>query len=268
MKRNVCYLIAILGAGLLIIDTALAEVCEGFGPQTPRDITQLAGTNSAVFSFAPESDKLNLCNIHFHKNAEHKGPGFSESAGKDEFGGWQCNESDKLSKSELTAPEVNGCKNIKPGETVEVHWVYSSCDVKPGKGLGSCLSDSCPNPQLRVEAQIFLLVNDKTASNFMDYDYSNKKNGYHQPASIPSGKLAVQFLGSTTGPSFDEKTCSPLQVSWSVRPECMKLDVNTLNKWCQGNKFAEEEAHGVRQIVTDKRLLSTIKATDVKRQQS
>ena len=49
------------------------------------------------------------------------------------------------------------------GDTIEVHWVHTTCDVDPGKGLGSCLSDACANPQLRVEAQVFLVVNDENA---------------------------------------------------------------------------------------------------------
>jgi hypothetical protein len=36
-----------------------------------------------------------------------------------------------------------------------VHWVYSSCAVQPGQGLGSCLSAARANAQLRVEAQVF-----------------------------------------------------------------------------------------------------------------
>jgi len=37
------------------------------------------------------------------------------------------------------------------------------------KGLGSCFSDSCINPNLRVEAQIFTVVNDSSALNFFGF---------------------------------------------------------------------------------------------------
>ena len=67
------------------------EVCQGYGPQTPRDIAMTAGTNARVFTLAPAPEALNLCNIHTHTNAEHKGPGFSISAGTGENGGWKCN---------------------------------------------------------------------------------------------------------------------------------------------------------------------------------
>ena len=108
---------------------------------------------------------------------------------------------------------------------------------------------------------MFTLVNDSSALNFQELSYSgNIENGFHQAKSIPSntGK-AVEFLGSTTGPKYNQQICSPLQVSWSVRPQCAKLDINSLGSWCESNVFQEDHAHGVRQLVTDPRLLSEIK---------
>jgi hypothetical protein len=88
---------------------------------------------------------------------------------------------------------------VKPGDTIEVHWVYSSCDVAPGPGLGACLSKACANPQLRVEAQAFLLVNDPKALNFNDFNYrGNRVNELHQAKALPGGTGApVVFAGST-----------------------------------------------------------------------
>ena len=237
---------------------ANAKICKGFGPQTPRDVSKTAGKNKVKFNFAPSYTEMNLCNIHFHKNAEHKGPEFSVSAGKGEFGGYKCNSTDKLTEAQLAAPKTSGCENIAPGDTIELHWVHSSCDVKPGKGLGACLSDACANPQLRVETQVYVLVNDKKAVSLMDYREGKRRKGYHQAKKIPTGDDAVQFLGSTTGPSYTEAKCSPLQVTWNVSPTCQQLDINSVHKWCKKNKFAETKAHGVRQLVTNKKLLSKI----------
>lgn len=240
------------------------SVCEGYGPQTPRDIDSKVGTNPVDFSLAPASSNMNLCNIHFHKNAEHKAKDFAIYAGdkpNGEGGGYQCAISKKLSKKELRSVKGDVCKGLKPGDTIEVHWVHSSCTVKPGPGLGSCLSEQCANPNLRVETQVFTLVNDSNALDFNTMDYKGgMSNGYHQPAAIPmdTGK-PVEFLGSTTGPKYTEKVCSPLLVSWSVRPKCAKLDINSVAKWCKGNAFNEDHAHGVRRIVKDPRLLSEIK---------
>ena len=45
----------------------------GFGPQSPRDIDAVAGSNPRGFEAAPTHTATNLCNIHFHENTEHKG---------------------------------------------------------------------------------------------------------------------------------------------------------------------------------------------------
>ena len=237
-----------------------AEICTGFGPQTPRDISLKDGKNARMFSLARAHNELNLCNIHFHTNAEHKGPGFSIFAGAGDHGGYKCNGSSELTEAELKAPAHGACHGVKPGDTIEVHWVHSSCDITPGKGLGSCLSEQCANPELRVETQVFLVVNDGSAANFADFSYGgNMVNGLHQAKAIPSGTgTPAVFRGSTTGTKYTEKECSPLQVTWSVRPNCTKIDINSLNKWCEGNVFKENHAHGVRQLVTAPELLSKI----------
>lgn len=237
------------------------EACVGFGPQTPRDIDSKIGTNDRVFSLAPSYDEMNLCNIHFHNNAEHKAEAFSIFAGEGDSAGYQCGISKSLSTAELVEPAGGAvCNGMMPGDTIEVHWVHTSCDIEPGAGLGSCLSDSCANPNLRVETQVFTLVNDSSALDFNNFDYDgNIVNGYHQAKSVPSNTgEPVEFLGSTTGPSYTEAVCSPLQVSWSVRPSCAKLDINSLGQWCESNAFEEDHAHGVRKLVVNPELLSEI----------
>jgi len=242
--------------------------CTGFGPQTPRDIDSAKGTNTRAFALAADYKQMNLCNIHMHENAEHKAKDYSIFAGEGHEGygsGYKCNISKSLSKTELAPLAKPACKSehgdLQPGDTIEVHWVHSSADVKPGKTLGACLSEKNKNPDLRVEAQVFVLVNDKNALNFNDLGYGgNMVNGFHQARSIPSntGK-PVLFAGSTTGPSYSDSTCSPLQVTWSVRPMCAKLDINSIAKWCESNEFEEDHAHGVRKLVTEPALLSEIK---------
>ncbi len=239
------------------------KLCEGFGPQTPRDITSVEGTNTMDFPMAPSYENLNLCNIHTHTNAEHKGPDFSIFVNDTDNGGYACNETPSLTTEQLTDP-TNGegaYKGVKPGDTIEVHWVHSSCDVEPGPTLGSCLADGCDNPLLRVETQVFLVVNDPYALDFMDYAYSGGKvNGFHQAKAIPgdTGEPIV-FRGSTTGPSYTQSECSPVKATWSVRPQCAKLDISSLHRWAEsGNVFEETKSHGVRQLVTAPELLSPI----------
>ena len=196
-----------------------ANSCEVLGPQTPRDISSKVGTNPITFKTAPSYTKMNLCNIHFHKNAEHKGPEFSTFKGEAKDGGYACNKSDSLTPEQLK-PVTGACKGIQPGDTVEVHWVHSSCDITPGPTLGACLADTCTDPVLRVETQVFLLVNDSKAKDFSKYRYQEKINGFHQAKFLSSRNGAVQFLGSTTGPKYNNKTCSPYKVNWSVSPNC------------------------------------------------
>jgi hypothetical protein len=251
------------GFGLIAFHAGMVsaqDVCTGYGPQTPRDIDQVSGDNKRMFSLAPPAADMNLCNIHFHKNAEHKARDFPIYAGDGKNGGYKCAIGESLSKTELKPTKAPACHNLKPGDTVEVHWVHSSCDAKPGKGLGGCSSATCPNPNLRVETQVFTLVNDANALDFNTLDYAGvSAQGYHQAKALPlnTGK-PVEFLGSTTGPDYNDQTCSALQVTWSVRPQCAKLDINSLAKWCKGNAFEEDHAHGVRKLVTDKSLLSEI----------
>ncbi|MEM7610727.1 MAG: delta-class carbonic anhydrase [Pseudomonadota bacterium] len=245
------------GAKLAAESVARPAACQNFGPQTPRDISSVLGTNPVKFPMPVNSGDMNLCNIHFHNAAEHKGPGFSI---KHADVGYECGMAKNLTEAELKPYNGNMCKNVKPGDTIEMHWVHSSCDVSPGPGLGSCLSDTCANPSLRVETQVFTVVNDPNALDFAEFRYAGEgANGMHQPKSLPTGTgTPVEFLGSTTGPSYTEETCSPLQVGWSVRPQCAKVHIGSLSDWCADNAFDEDDAHGVRELVTNPDLLSPI----------
>lgn len=237
----------------------------GFGPQSPRDIDSKAGTNQRVFGFAPPSSQMNLCNIHFHKNAEHKGGEFTQYAGNGDGHGYQSGYqySGHLTEAELAhvaheiCPSAHG--SLYPGDTIELHYVHSSAQVVPGPTLASCLNEAINNPQLRVETQVFVLVNDEQAEDFMALTQVGSVNGFQQALNILNNTgEAVQYAGSTTGPGYNEKA-SPFQVSWSVRPQVAKVNINTVGKWCEGNVFEEDHAHGVRNLVVNPALLSPIK---------
>jgi len=236
----------------------------GFGPQSPRDIDAAAGNNNRIFNEAPASTAMNLCNIHFHKNAEHKGGEFTTYAGNGDGHGYLSGYkySGTLTAAELAPAKHEICPSahgaLSAGDTIEVHYVHSTAQIKPGPTLGSCLSESIGNPQLRVETQVYVLVNDKNALDFKDLTKHKKVNGLHQPTGIPSNTgTPVQYEGSTTGPGYNEKG-SPYQVSWSVRPQVAKVNIDSVGKWCKGNTFKEDHAHGVRNLVQNKDLLSTI----------
>ncbi|MFT4940450.1 MAG: hypothetical protein ACI88A_003505 [Paraglaciecola sp.] len=237
---------------------------KGFGPQSPRDIDQSYGLNERSFTMAPNRSQLNLCNIHFHKNAEHRGGDFTTYAGHGDGKGSDTGfvYNGKLTDSQLepVSAKMCGAKGdaLQSGDTLEVHFVYSSAQVQPGPTLGSCLAESTMNPSLRVEGQVIVLANDKNALDFKDLAQIVNVNGYFQAPNIPGNTgVPIEYLGSTTGPSYNEKA-SPLQVSWSVRPEVAVVDINSVGEWCKSNEFKEDHAHGVRNLVQNPKLISPI----------
>ena len=238
---------------------------KGFGPQAPRDIDSAAGSNTVSFGTAPAHTEMNLCNIHFHKNAEHKGGEFTKYAGNGDGHGYQSGfkYSGTLTKAELApfghevCPSKHG--GLQSGDTIEMHYVYSSAQIKPGPTLSACLKEAIKNPQLRVETQVYVLVNDSNALDFGKLTEHREKNGFQQALNIPAntGK-PIQYSGSTTGPSYNEQG-SPFQVTWSVRPKVAKVSIATVGKWCKANVFNEDHAHGVRNLVKNPKLISKIK---------
>lgn len=237
---------------------------KGFGPQAPRDLDSAAGSNAVSFSMAPAYTEMNLCNIHFHKNAEHKGGEFTKYAGNGDGQGYGSGfkYSGQLTETEMAPVVHQACSNehggLQSGDTIEVHYVYSTADVKPGPTLAACLNEVTNNPQLRVETQVYALVNDPSALDFIELADHGEVNGYEQALGIPANTgEAIQYAGSTTGPTYNEQG-SPFQVTWSVRPEVAKVDINSVGEWCKGNVFDEDHAHGVRNLVKNPSLLSEI----------
>ena len=189
---------------------------------------------------------------------------FTDFAGNGNGEGYQSGYrfSGAFTKSELAQLDEEICPSshseLYPGDTIEAHYVYSTAQIDPGPTLNSCLSESINNPGLRVEAQVYVLVNDNNALDFGELTQHAKVNGLHQALNIPNNTgTPVQYTGSTTGPGFNE-TGSPFQVTWNVRPKVAKVNINTVGDWCKGNVFNEDHAHGVRNLVTNPGLLSEI----------
>ena len=218
-----------------------------------------------MFSPAPAYNEMNLCNIHFHKNAEHKGGQYTTYAGNGDGQGHNTGYvySETLTKSEMTPVSQPICAGkhggIQSGDTIETHYVHSTAEVKPGATLGACLSEAIKNPQLRVEAQVYVLVNDNTALDFAELTRHGRRGGFYQAMNIPDDTgTPVVYAGSTTGPGYNESG-SPFQVTWSVRPNIARVNIMTVGKWCEDNIFNEDHAHGVRNLVTQPMLLAPIK---------
>ncbi len=236
----------------------------GFGPQAPRDIDQVNGGNARSFEAAPPRSEMNLCNIHFHENAEHRGGNFTTYAGNGDGEGYGTGfqYDGRLSAAELVPyPRLVGASehgDLAPGDTIEVHFVHTTAQVVPGPTLGSCLSPAINNPQLRVEAQVLVLVNDNEALDFTQMALVAEEGGLYQAPNIPDDAgTPVEYAGSTTGPSYNE-TGSPFQVTWNVRPQVLKVSIASVEAWLADNIFDEDHAHGVRNLVRNPFLLSQI----------
>lgn len=223
--------------------------CIGAGPQSPRDIDSPGGSNPVQFEQAPSINDMNLCNIHFHRNAEHKSAAYSTYVEDGSNSGWACQEP-APGRLENKHAEYRECEGIAEGDTIEIHWVYTTCDinsagVKPlGGGLNACLTTMCPNPELKVVAEIFVLRHDG------EFKFSESPVEHTDPT--------VVYTGSTTGTTFNNQHCSPFQVTWDVKKTCDTLDIDSFSTWCAHNKYDDHHAHGVRELVTSKKLLSKI----------
>ncbi|KZM47924.1 delta-class carbonic anhydrase [Labrenzia sp. OB1] len=236
----------------------------GFGPQSPRDIDAAEGNNHRAFGEAPAYEAMTLCDIHFHESAEHKGGEFTTYAGNGDGHGYGTGfkYNGDLSTAELDPldSKIGGGEHgdLVPGDTIEIHFVYSTAKAAPGPTLGTCLSDAISNPQLRVEAVVGVLVNDPEAADFVEMAKVAAINGLYQAPNLPNDLgTPVVYAGSTTGPGYNEKA-SPFQVTWSVRPKVVKLDIASVGTWLSGNVFEEDHAHGVRNLLLNPDLLSQI----------
>ena len=242
---------------------AAATDGKGYGPQSPRDIDAVEGNNHRAFSSAPAVTELMLCDIHFHENAEHKGGEFTTYAGNGNGLGYGTGfkYSNELTEAEMAPIDKKIAESehgdLVPGDTIEIHFVHSTAQATLGPTLGTCLSDAIGNPQLRVETVVAVLVSNGGVD-FTEMAKIQEINGLNQLPNLPNNLgTPVVYNGSTTGPGYNE-TGSPFQVTWSVRPNVAKLDINSIDAWIKDNPFGENHAHGVRNLVVNPDLLSTI----------
>lgn len=193
-----------------------APVC---GPQSPRDITRTAGTNTVP---VPDGPTPHLCNVHFHEPVEHAGigelPSVAEAAGGEPV-----------------------CESVEVGDRVEFHWVHTNCE--PGdevvQGLDNCVCNR-EDLVLRVYAQAYVVGEDGVAPE------------------QPEGDLST-YAGSTTGPNYDNETCSPAKVNWEVARAAEVLARDELATWCESNPWpGEDHPHEARELVTREDWLSEI----------
>jgi len=227
------------------------------GPQSPRDIDSLAGTNTTLFKKANDIKKMNLCDIHYHWNAEHKSAEYSTfvNAGVTEHNGFAVVAPASTDPEYRAAHDISHLLDVEAhdigvivGDTIEVHFVHTSCNVsyeelEPANGLGNCATNVCANPQLKVVAQVFKVVSHDADIEDLDHPMRHDDS-------------RVLYTGSTTGPNFNNDHCSPYQVTWDVKKTYATIDAHGLAEW---SHHREQHAHGVRELVNRSELLSPIK---------
>lgn len=257
MHKLAIVLVSTAAFGCLAAAEGFAEEipCTHAGPQSPRDIDRTLGSNPVTFAEAPPFAEMQLCDIHFHRFAEHKAEGFPTMAGTGDHAGYACRGREPAAEGDVgdSRPGGGGCRGVRSGDSIEVHWVFTTCDVEPAPSLQSCFSPVCLNPQFRVEAKVFYLTDGEAG----ELDFGAFADA--ADIALPAAAGAVEYLGSTTGPAFNNETsCSPFQVTWNVRPTCSPLAKASLDTWCRDNVFRETKAHGVRPLVTPLGLRSRI----------
>ena len=231
----------ILKLGIVLIaaqgfTSSIYASCIGAGPQAPRDIDDSNGSNPVTFESVPYIEDMYHCNTHYHRFAEHKAAAYEiEVIDADgEYAGYACNDAGN-------------------NDTVEVHWVYTSCNITEYNeqfgtrdGLANCFTNTCANPQLRVEAQVYVVEDNGLVTSL--------------ESPVEHNDQTTTYIGSTTGPSYNNAHCSPYQVTWNVKSTCGSLDSEYLEQW---SDLHNEHAHGVRQLVTDTSLLNLIQYIDL-----
>lgn len=201
------------------------------GPQSPRDLAVAGGTNRLPVP-GDGTRPPRLCNVHFHRPAEHTGIG-------------ACPAVEEAAAIGVCAG--GGAVPVRPGEEIEFHWVYTSCPPPPERqpGLANCV---CDEPVLMVIGQKYVVS-------------GQAGEGVATALDEPEADLA-HYGGSTTGPDFssgapgDPKKCSPARVQWRVARQCRALALSALGAWCGSNEWGEDHAEGARPVITREDWLS------------
>ena len=151
---------------------------------------------------APEASEMNLCNIHTHTNAEHKGPGFGVFVSAAADGGFACNETPNLTDAEL-AP-ASGAYQGRAAPATRSRCIGFTRPATPprAKGLAPASRRVAAIRSCAWRPRSFSPSTTRTPSTSPTMAYGgNVVEGRHQAKSLPSNTGdPVLFRGSTTGP--------------------------------------------------------------------
>ncbi|CAE6941653.1 unnamed protein product [Symbiodinium sp. KB8] len=237
-------------------------LCEDAEPQAPRDVSP-GYVGERITRYEPygsdQIDRFIQVNIHWHLGAEHR----MEDAYDRRPPEWasyvtvpdENNESqqvvpglwcptDGIDDAKLDESSFNFtyCKAAQVGGTYEFHWVFSTGGPKSDglqedgdegqlgitAGLGGAFTRT-NNADVIVRAQVCLIVNDPSLNDYVDAKNRTFLEQWQQP---PAGS-AVRYVGSTTGTSYDDEVCSPVEVNWHVDQRCCTLSAQAMDNLCK-----------------------------------
>lgn len=237
-------------------------------------------------------------NVHWHLGAEHLSVGEYDETGTGPSHSYTARPTRKILAAAAGAPDTNYlglrckhynandvkftkaydfkyCKDMKVGETYEVHWPHSemgACNTPdqyqtpfydgvlcrlgkeafPGKGafgLGKVGDTNDVNGlpgQIGVQAQVFTIVNDEA------YYYPDLMRGMIVDGSTKGAHITA-YTGSTTGTSRNNEVCSKYgPITWHVDRKCHLISASSFDKMCMDMKSQLDDmsddfhAHGAR----------------------
>ncbi|CAE7668622.1 unnamed protein product, partial [Symbiodinium microadriaticum] len=217
-------------------------LCEDAEPQAPRDVSP-GYVGERITRYEPygsdQIDRFIQVNIHWHLGAEHR----MEDAYDRRPPEWA---------SYVTVPDENNeSQQVVPGiddaKLDESSFNFTYCkaaqvgpksdglqeDGDEGQlgitaGLGGAFTRT-NNADVIVRAQVCLIVNDPSLNDYVDAKNRTFLEQWQQP---PAGS-AVRYVGSTTGTSYDDEVCSPVEVNWHVDQRCCTLSAQAMDNLCK-----------------------------------
>ena len=238
-----------------------------------------------------------LCpvNVHWHLGAEHRSAGeFDEDgvgpaaasgrrllAGASTRLGMRCHHYDANDSKFTEEYAWQYCKDMKVGETYEVHWPHSNmgacntpfqyqtpfydgvfCNMLGGANpdgdvtldISSTANARANIPkQVGVQSQVFTIVNSDDAQ----YQHENLIRGMIIDATNNMGQDIVAYTGSTTGTSRNNEICSQYApITWQVDRKCHLISAKAFDKMCKQMKAQLDDMtddlhpHGSRELVS------------------
>ena len=261
--------VAVVRAIVAVVSATAARANEEFvacrdaREQAPIDVSATAAMGamaSETWKRAMVNDVrgMVLVNVHFHVPAEHRSEGEYSTREVSETG-FSCDEdATPRTDGEASSDAFAHCENVALGDTVELHWVYSTGGERGAEisdGLGSAFATQ-RNPLIVVRAQVFRVTNGGDGA--YDDDAKSLLSGWN--ASIVTD--ALQYIGSTTGSKYDSiDKCSPYAVTWHVDRKCHDISARKIDEMCGEMKrtysMTEDiRAHESRELVPSRLMTS------------